>query len=130
MIVLSKCLDAQYIPVFWDCKLDDLISCKYKLKIILTGANPGPCHSHAAAAVNGTMYIYGGSHAAGADAATDQLWALGLKSLIWQRIEVSESIDRPPPLFSHSLCALGRDCLVLAGGCPEHSNGEPGCSPY
>ncbi|BDA41177.1 probable tRNA wybutosine-synthesizing protein 5 at C-terminar half [Coccomyxa sp. Obi] len=85
---------------------------------------PGPRHSHAAAVVGSNMYVYGGVRDCG-QAITGDLHALDLGCQIWRRIITTDSSPRPPPpLFSHTLTALGRDRLVLIGGCPEQDTGD------
>ncbi|CAL8466532.1 g6068 [Coccomyxa elongata] len=88
------------------------------------GESPGPRHSHAAAVAGGSMYVYGGDRDCG-QAITCDMHALDLRHLTWRRIVTNESPPRqPPPLFSHTLTALGRDRLVLIGGCPEQDTGD------
>lgn len=83
---------------------------------------PGPRHSHAAAVSSNTMYVYGGVRDCG-QAIVGSMHALDLNSLVWRLITFDSSIPRPPPLFSHTLTAVGRDRLVLIGGCPEQDPG-------
>ena len=91
---------------------------------ISSGYMPGPRHSHAAAVVGINMYVYGGVRDCG-QAITGDLHVLDMGCLIWRRIDAGDSCSRPPPpLFSHTLTVLGRDRLVLIGGCPEQDTGE------
>ncbi len=70
------------------------------------------------------MYVYGGVRDCG-QAITCDMHALDLRHLTWRRIVSNHLCPRhPPPLFSHALTALGRDRLVLIGGCPEQEIGE------
>ncbi|KAK9916814.1 hypothetical protein WJX75_007384 [Coccomyxa subellipsoidea] len=92
-------------------------------ELTCTGAVPGPRHSHAAAVSSNTMYVYGGVRDCG-QAIVGSMHALDLGSLFWRLITFDSSIPRPPPLFSHTLTAVGRDRLVLIGGCPEQDPGE------
>lgn len=70
------------------------------------------------------MYVYGGVRDCG-QAITGDLHALDLDRLNWRRIITNDSSPQPPPpLFSHTLTAFGRDRLVLIGGCPEQDTGE------
>jgi hypothetical protein len=87
---------------------------------------PGPRHSHAAAVSSNTMYVYGGVRDCG-QAIVGSMHALDLGSLVWRLITFDSSFPRPPPLFSHTLTAVGRDRLVLIGGCPEQ---DPGARFY
>lgn len=70
------------------------------------------------------MYVYGGVRDE-AQAIMGDLHTLDLASLIWRRVDTSSFASRPepPPLFSHTLMPLGRNHLVLIGGCPEQDTG-------
>jgi len=54
------------------------------------------------------------------------LYTLDLASLVWRLVDTNgvPSLPQPPPLFSHTLTPLGRNHLVLIGGCPEQDPGE------
>lgn len=94
-----------------------------------SGDLPGPRHSHAAAVTGNIMYVNGGVRDCG-QAITGAMHVLDLDRLIWQRINFDDSLPRPPPLFSHTLTAVGRHLLVLIGGCPEQDTGAKSSSSW
>ena len=94
------------------------------MHVLLTGDTPAPCHSHAAAVMQNSMYVFGGTrdyqqHLSGPH-------ALDLSSGRWEAITPAASLRRPPSCFSHSLTAVG-GLLVLAGGCHTLGAGQQHC---
>ena len=93
--------------------------------VLPTGHAPEPCHSHAAAAFQGRMFVFGGTRGYSQQACPG-LYILDLKTHVWGATTLPQAVPQavpqaarqaaPMPCFSHSLTAVGAS-LVLAGGC-------------
>ena len=114
--------------------LDHLLftSSKEYSNVLATGHAPEPCHSHAAAALQGRMFVFGGTRGYSQQACPG-LYILDPKLLIWEAAGLPQAAPQaalqaapqasPMPCFSHSLTAVG-GLLVLAGGCHTLGSGR------
>lgn len=96
--------------------------------VLPTGHAPEPCHSHAAAAILGHMFVFGGTRGY-CQQACPGLYILDLKTQVWEATRLPQAEleaapqTSPLPCFSHSLTAVG-GLLVLAGGCHTLGAGQ------
>eukprot|EP00041_Stephanoeca_diplocostata_P022457 m.535950 g.535950 ORF g.535950 m.535950 type:complete len:1052 (-) comp22067_c0_seq9:620-3775(-) len=69
-----------------------------------------------AACVRGCLYLYGGTHR---QHVLDDLWVLDKSLRTWRQVMLATSateVERPLPLYNHTVVAWGEDTFVITGG--------------